>query len=120
MSASTTRVAPFGHLLTEFRNSLGTSPAARPASEGRSGSGMRDREKPKRCLPAHAEKTPDESGARVDRVYAAFFLVVSFFAEVFPTIGFGLLEPSPFALAALGFFGANTCSASVSKSGWLS
>ena len=53
-------------------------------------------------------------------VYAAFFLVVSFFAVTFAAVGFGLLEPSALALTTWGFFVANTSSASVSKSGWYS
>jgi hypothetical protein len=47
----------------EFRNGLGTSSAAQPASGGRSGSGMRVREKPKGVLPAHKKEAPDASGA---------------------------------------------------------
>ena len=88
--------------------------------------GMRDGEKPKGFLPRRGFSAfrgvdwPRTNPGPECRGQAAFFRVVSFFTATFAAVGFGLLEPSAFALMALGFFGANTCSASLSKSGWLS
>jgi hypothetical protein len=52
--------------------------------------------------------------------WATFFLALSLVAGTLTAIDFGLLEPSAFALSALVFFGAKTCSAFVNNSGWLS